>query len=486
MMNARIGGYLLLGLAVTAMMSINPRITRADRDKDNGDQDRDHHEQECRDSDHFEDSKNTPVKVIGVIPIPGPNPLTSSDIAWADPGTERYYVTDRANFGVDIINADDDLWEGRVTGMAGADASGGGTATTNGPGPNGVLVTSNRRLWAGDGNSTLEVADVDPNSSTYLSILFPGGFSTANSSCDGGTATTKYCGRADELAYDPKDHIVIIANNAPLSPTVLCPTTANPTAHCPVDPYATFVKADPPFSSASVLGHITFTGAGGLEQSIWDPERQRFLINVPGNIVGTSVLEPTIQVINPITMKSEESFEVDCSTIPGVVSPTSVSSTGIALAPYGHILISACGSPIVLTLKDKPTPHINILNVSNAVGGGDEVWYNSGDGRFYVTGLVPPVVPVTVPPTPQVQALGVLDGETGALIQTVSQNEFTVKGKNPAALPENNHIFTIQQISAAIVAKPSLDDSVCAQYGFVATGCIAVFEHAEIGEGKNQ
>ncbi len=180
---------------------------------------------------------HTPVNLVGIIPIPG-NPITSADIAWVDRGTRRYYFADRSNNGVDIIDVENDVWVGRVVGMAGALPSGGGTAATNGPGPNGVLVTPNGRLWAGDGNSTVQVADVDPNSPTYLRILRPGGISTAISACDGGTDTTHYCGRADELGYDPTHRIILIANNAPLS------TAAG---HAAIDPYATFISADPPY-----------------------------------------------------------------------------------------------------------------------------------------------------------------------------------------------------------------------------------------------
>src|SRR5262249_48026282 len=120
--------------------------------------------------------------------------------------------------------------------MAGPLPSGGGTATTNGPGPNGVLVTPNRHLWAGDGNSTVEVADVHPTSPSYLTIIKS--VSTAVAVCDGGTATTKYCGRADELGYDPKDHLILVANNAPLSKTA---------PHGPIDPYATLISAVAPY-----------------------------------------------------------------------------------------------------------------------------------------------------------------------------------------------------------------------------------------------
>src|SRR5215467_662394 len=202
------------------------------------------------------------VRLAGVISVPN-NPIISSDISWVDPRTERVYITDRSNFGVDIIDAENNLWVGRVTGMAGPLPSGGGTTTTNGPGPNGVLVTPNAKLWAGDGNSTVRVADVNPESADYLKIL--ASVSTAIDACD--TGSTHYCGRADELGYDPKDHVILVANNAPLSPTT----------HLPIDPYATFISAKPPYS---VLGHIIFAGAGGLEQPLWNPEIQRFFLTV--------------------------------------------------------------------------------------------------------------------------------------------------------------------------------------------------------------
>src|SRR5437899_618898 len=199
---------------------------------------------DCKESEHQDHNGKTPVGLVGVIPVPG-NPITSADIAWVDPGTERYYLADRSNFGVDIIDAEQNFFVGRVTGMAGPLTSGGGTATTNGPGPNGVLVTPNGKLWAGDGNSTVQVADVNPDSSNYLKII--GSASTAISACDDGTH--HYCGRADELGYDPKDHIILVANNAPLSVTAPSPGAPHPG----IDPYATFISPVAPYP---VLGNI--------------------------------------------------------------------------------------------------------------------------------------------------------------------------------------------------------------------------------------
>jgi hypothetical protein len=138
-----------------------------------------------------------PIHLIGVIPLPG-NPLVTSDIIWVDPGTRRLYVTDRSNFGIDIVDAENDLFVGRITGFAGPETSRGdpnANATApppNGEGPSGVLVTPNKKLWAGDGNSTVRVADVDPSSPNYLKIIQS--ISTAIPECGA------HCDRADEIA----------------------------------------------------------------------------------------------------------------------------------------------------------------------------------------------------------------------------------------------------------------------------------------------
>src|ERR1700687_4255593 len=235
---------LALGLGAALTLQINARPQHDDRD-----------DRVCRaDSDHHEHNRRTPLKLIGVVPVPG-NPIVSADIAWVDPGTERYYLADRSNAGVDIINTETGFYEARVGGMVGVVAPQDGSIATNGPGPNGALVTSNKRLWVGDGNSTLRVADVDPDSPTYLHILHSINTSVTNPSspsfCDTGTADpTKghWCGRADELGYEPRDHLILIATNAPASTTLACPTAATPLAHCAVEPYATLVSADPPYS----------------------------------------------------------------------------------------------------------------------------------------------------------------------------------------------------------------------------------------------
>src|SRR5256885_16000424 len=105
-MKPRVFAFLLLGVAITLPFTI-----RADQERNRSDRD----SRDCRDNDHHEHNVKTPVGLIGVIPVPG-NPITSADIAWVNPGTERYYFADRSNFGVDIIDAENDLFVPRVTG----------------------------------------------------------------------------------------------------------------------------------------------------------------------------------------------------------------------------------------------------------------------------------------------------------------------------------------------------------------------------------
>jgi hypothetical protein len=302
-------------------------------------------------------------------------------------------------------------------------------------------VTPSRKLWAGDGDSLVRVADVDPDSADYLKII--GTVSTANATCDDGTATGHYCGRADEIGYDPKDHVILIANPSPL--TIAAPHTAT-------NPFATFISAVPPYP---VLGHVTFVGASGLEQPLWDPELHRFFLTVPGPVGG----KPSIARLNPITLAVDKTYTLDCLALTGAANN---GITGIALAPFQHLLVSACGRPIILSALTG-----NVINVITQVGGGDEVWHNPGDDRFYVTGPNNAV--------PAVQQLGVIDAETSAWLQNLPD----VRGKNPASSSENNHTFTVVQINAAIAAAPATDNSICTEFGIMGRGCIAVFGHAD-------
>jgi hypothetical protein len=113
-----------------------------------------------------------------------------------------------------------------------------------------------------------------------------------------------------------------------------------------------------------------------------------------------------------------------------------------------------------------------IISRITQIGGGDEDWYNPGDGRFYFTS--------EDKSSPPVESLGVVDAQSGMWLQNVPDPG----GRQAVAFAENNHIFTPVRVTPAIIKDPSTDNTTCAQFGFKGAGCVAVFVHS--AEGKNQ
>ena len=119
--------------------------------------------------------------------------------------------------------------DGQLTGRPLTTSLGGGTATTNGAGPNSFVSAPSRPRWGhhddhhgphgggggrvlfvSDGNATVHVVDMD-----RMTIIKS--ISVAHSECDGGTETTKFCGRSNEIEYDPVHQLIAVSNPNPLS-----------------------------------------------------------------------------------------------------------------------------------------------------------------------------------------------------------------------------------------------------------------------------
>jgi hypothetical protein len=332
------------------------------------------------------------VNFVGVIPIPG-NPVASTDIVWADQGRGRVYLTDRSNLGIDIFDAVANVYVGRIPGFVGP----AGVVGTGGP--NGVVVTPDNHLWAGDGNGLVQVADLNVDPPAIIKTISTGPVSN---------------GRADELGYDPLEHIILIATPG-----------ANPR-------YATFISAD----SYNVLGQVQFPDATGLEQPTWDNQLHRFLLTVPA---GTTSY---VAVIDPVKMTVTNKFPLgNCA------------ATGLVLGPF-QLLMTSCGFPIILNAIDG-----HIIQTITQVHGGDEIWYSNGDGRLYVTST----------DSAGQQSLGVIDLQSSTWLQNIPVN----RGKNPAAFEPNNQIF----VTVTAPPAGTADTTVCATYGLSGRGCMAVYHH---------
>src|SRR6266851_7368482 len=94
---------------------------------------------------------------IDAITIPGA-PLKSFDISWVDEPSQTYFLADRSNAGVDIINSETHAFVGRIVGFVGF------TGSNAHSGPDGIEVDhAAHQAWVGDGNSTVKVVDLAPD-----------------------------------------------------------------------------------------------------------------------------------------------------------------------------------------------------------------------------------------------------------------------------------------------------------------------------------
>src|SRR6266851_3823473 len=139
----------------------------------------------------------TQTKCVTAILIPG-NPLQSFDISFVNPHRAEYYLADRANAGIDVIDTHTLKFKRTIGGFVGIKFNAAHTAIDNNhSGPDGV-VSHGRWLYVGDGDSTLKVIDLEaPTASAIKQTLSTGG-------------TT----RVDEMDITGDGQLLLAANNA--------------------------------------------------------------------------------------------------------------------------------------------------------------------------------------------------------------------------------------------------------------------------------
>lgn len=348
-----------------------------------------------------------PLKLVGAIELPG-NPLRF-DISWVDQARGRYYLGEAGNAAVEVIDAENDLYLGRITGFHGL-----GTPEDCGPiegmGPSGVLVTPDNHLWADDAHGMVKVFDLN-NAKPPFTDVAPVATISTGAQC-----------RADEIGYDPQDHVIMVGN---------------PAEH---PPYASVISSEPPYD---VLAKIPFPDARGFEQPLWVPGLKggRMLATVPGmNGSGEVVV---------FNLKNPKMPEIDTTY------QTTGCSSGLALGPAQHLLVGCGGG--------KPLIILNALTgtmIATATGsrGADEVWYNPGDNYFFG--------PSGFGGNP---ILSVIDATTGKLIDNLPAGPGS---HSVAAYRGNNHVF----VPIAIPTAAAPMDACNVLFGLAPKqGCIAVY-----------
>ena len=267
--------------------------------------------------------------------------FNSFDISYVDPLTGYYYVADRSNASVDIINGATNTVVGQAGGFVGQQA------TTSVSGPDGVVVVNNggvATLYAGDGGSTLRSFNVtNPANPIALGSVSTGG----------GTF------RVDEMAYSPATNAIFAANNA----------------NAPA--YASLISATPPTPSLTAT-NITVpnqVASGGLEQSVWNPNTGTFFVSVPTfNGTDAGGVEEFSATGTALRSYNLSSFGI-----------AACSPAGLTLGASGNLMIG-CGTAGTQTVVLNPAGNGTIVATLTAVSGSDELWYDSANGDHYVTG----------------------------------------------------------------------------------------------------
>jgi hypothetical protein len=397
---------------------------------------------------------NEEFTATSAITIPG-NPITSFDISFVDPAIGLYLLADRSNKAIDVVDTTSNTVVGQFglglfTGTAACVPAAGANDCA---GPNGVLTVDNREIWAGDGDSTIKVFEIAAG---------PKALPTHTISTGGKR-------RADELCFDPIDHVVLMANDA-----------EEPF------PFVTFIST----KSYSVIGKpLVFDGTNGtvkatngIEQCQWSPRTRKFLLNIPEvSGPGDDTAAGAVVVLDPVSQKVERIFNIPLDKCAG--------PQGMALGPENQVLLG-CNAP-----GPTGTDPSAIINVhSGAViatlpneSGADEVWFNPGDGHYFLarSSAVPPGSktlsgwPGNASQVFDKQMLGVVDSGAGRHEDqsVVTAPPSRVGGKTTGQAPGSHSVAADpvkNQVYVPIGAFAS--NPTCSSAGGSSTqGCIAVF-----------
>ena len=346
---------------------------------------------------------------VATIQVPG-KPLSVFDISFVDPALPLYYLADRSNAALDIIDTRTNTVLGQVSGFVGVrNDPATGKPSTDVSGPDGVSVVSAGEVWVGDGDSTVKVVDA-----VTQKIV-----ATISTALDGQDAATAK--RADEMFYDPRDHVMLVANNA-----------ATP-------PFVTLISTVP--TDRRVLGHIVYNDAEGVEASVYDPKTGLFYINLTQ--VGTDPNNGAVSVIDPRQAAEVGRFPV-----------TGCNGAGLALAP-GQKLVIGCSltnNSQIISARDG-----TLLAEFPQVSGSDEIWYNPGDGRVYLAAR-------NNPASAGGPVLGVIDALTNTFVTNIPTDA-------------SAHSVAVDRRSGNVYVPfgPVASDPACT------SGCIAVYNGREKG-----
>jgi hypothetical protein len=371
------------------------------------------------------------------ISIPG---LASFDISYVDPSLHAYFLADRSNKDVDVINtvskAHTTLGAGDFAGVAAT------CAVSNAcNGPNGVLTVDqagrndhdhdaddrgSAQLWVGDAPHGSDTT------STVKVLSYPGGALLHDISTGGQF-------RADEGCWDPDEHLVLYANDAD-SP-----------------PFISFISTD----TYKVVKQIKFDGASGdgpnatngIEQCQWNAREHAFYLNLPEvNGAGDDTSPGEVVVIDPHNFKIKQTFVIPIKDCAGPQGMAIGPAPQIALGCNAPTIPSGVRNSVVINEENG-----NVIAVLANEGGTDEAWFNPGDWHYFFANSTPGSTAKTLGN----QYLGIVDSRNDSPDQTIVTVAFppgsTVGSHSVAADPDQNQAY-VPVANGVNIYSPSRPD----------------------------
>jgi hypothetical protein len=397
---------------------------------------------------------NTQTRCLTAVEMPG-NALRSFDISFVNPHRAEFYFADRSNAGVQVIDTQSLTWKRKLGGFVGIKLNKAGNVDNNHSGPDGV-VTHGRWLYAGDGDSTLKVFDLDSPSPSNVESVSTGG-------------TT----RVDEMDVTTDGELLLVANNA-----------EDP-------PFATLFAAngDRGFSAIALILRmyidptIVPAGAGlSIEQPAWERRTARFYVSIPQiannppgcTFGGPNYCEGGLLIVDPHNPKPLYGA-FDPATNTGVLALKDCGPNGATVGPHTNLMLG-CTPQNVPTNTTTQVINARTKHFVEVAGitGSDEVWYNSGDRRYYLGASRACGLSAGCPAPAGGAALGVVNADTNIFIEKIPQSQ---NSHSVAADSERNRIFVPQVAPFAVVGSGGdttmVGEGICGGR----KGCVAVYVH---------
>ncbi len=360
--------------------------------------------------------------ILGIIQVPGISSAVtySFDLGVVDPATGRYYVTDRTNKSIDVVdtnvntNINSSMFITQFKpGFAGCNTASGtpvptcGSGTNNdASGPDGIDVVG-QNLYVGDVNA-LWILD-KTTGATVKKISIP--------------STPSFL-RADEGCFDADDNLYGISTPA--------------AEH----PFMTFVDTVTQAVVATVVMDDSSGGASaGLEACVYDHGTRKFFVNNDGSTANPRGETDGIPA-SVIAAARPGPVTLNFATIPGTSAYPlgACDPTGLAKGPGTDLGVMCRQGNVGETLT------FMILNATNGsvlanlnIGGGDQATYDSVSNRYFLadnrwTATGKSCAGGTAGTCPLTPVVGVVDAATRAIIGTLpngaNAHSIAVSGTN--------------------------------------------------------